>query len=279
MRIDILIPVYNKERTIEKSVKSALAQVGCEVRVVIVDNDSKDKSAEIVERVFSEEIKNGTVVFHKNPSTVGPTQNWNVCLDFVENTYFKFLFADDILSEDHCSTALKYFEQHEDLSVYSSGITYINEAGKVTGQRKYFLKGLFSYKYPLFVTLFSGNRFGAPSNLIFKLTGELAEFPDDKISGDISFIVDFLKKNKPKAYFSHTMDVLFEKGDDSITGTTKWGQEWLKKNYDLRVGITDFGKMISYLSAYMYLAVGYMFSKKYKKEINLKAILKRSADA
>ena len=47
MRLSVIIPLYNAERTIARSIEAVLAQLGEEDELIVVDDASTDRSAEI----------------------------------------------------------------------------------------------------------------------------------------------------------------------------------------------------------------------------------------
>ena len=50
MKIDIIIPCYNAEKWVEKSINSALSQTYQNTQVIVIDNESTDTSYEIIKR-------------------------------------------------------------------------------------------------------------------------------------------------------------------------------------------------------------------------------------
>lgn len=55
--ISVVIPLYNKEKTIEQSLNSVLLQKDCEFEVVVVDDGSTDNSVEQVKKIINPKIK------------------------------------------------------------------------------------------------------------------------------------------------------------------------------------------------------------------------------
>ena len=53
--VSVLIPAYNEERVIERSVRQVLASDLVELEVIVIDDGSKDRTSEIVERLFGDE--------------------------------------------------------------------------------------------------------------------------------------------------------------------------------------------------------------------------------
>jgi cellulose synthase/poly-beta-1,6-N-acetylglucosamine synthase-like glycosyltransferase/spore germination protein YaaH/peptidoglycan/xylan/chitin deacetylase (PgdA/CDA1 family) len=53
--VSVLIPAYNEERVIERSVSGVLASENVRLEVIVIDDGSKDRTSEIVERLFANE--------------------------------------------------------------------------------------------------------------------------------------------------------------------------------------------------------------------------------
>jgi cellulose synthase/poly-beta-1,6-N-acetylglucosamine synthase-like glycosyltransferase len=53
--VSVLIPAYNEEAVIERSVSQVLASENVRVEVIVIDDGSKDRTAEIVERLFGKD--------------------------------------------------------------------------------------------------------------------------------------------------------------------------------------------------------------------------------
>jgi len=67
MKLSILMPVYNEEATLQKAVDRVLAidfQEGVEVEFIIVNDGSKDRTAEILDALDHPSIR----VFHQSPN-------------------------------------------------------------------------------------------------------------------------------------------------------------------------------------------------------------------
>ena len=84
--ISVVIPLYNKEKTIEQSLNSVLLQKGCEFEVVVVDDGSTDNSVEQVKKINNPKIKlvsqpNGGPGAARNTGAKAANGDWLVFLD------------------------------------------------------------------------------------------------------------------------------------------------------------------------------------------------------
>ena len=57
MLVSVIIPMYNREKTIERAVESILKQTYPNFEIIIVDDCSKDNSVQVVEKIQDERIK------------------------------------------------------------------------------------------------------------------------------------------------------------------------------------------------------------------------------
>ncbi len=97
--ISVIIPLYNKEQIIEKSLHSVLSQDYEDFEVVIVNDGSTDRSAEIVKRIDDPRIR----LIEQNNG--GPSKARNTGVKNAISEWIVFLDADD----EFLPGALSYF--------------------------------------------------------------------------------------------------------------------------------------------------------------------------
>ena len=85
----VIIPVYNKEHCVERTINSVLAQTYGDFEIIIVDDGSTDNSLRVVSAINDNRIK----VFHKENEGVSIARNYGV--ERAEGEYICFLDADD----------------------------------------------------------------------------------------------------------------------------------------------------------------------------------------
>ncbi len=95
--ISIIIPLYNKEDTINESINSILAQEHNDYEIIVVDDGSTDNSFSIVEKLHDNRI---TLIKQEN---AGPGAARNTGVRHAKGDWIVFLDADDEL----CPNALK----------------------------------------------------------------------------------------------------------------------------------------------------------------------------
>lgn len=98
--ISIIIPLYNKEQIIEKSLKSVLSQDYDDFEVVIVNDGSTDRSAEIVKTIDDSRIR---LIEQENG---GPSKARNTGVENAQGDWVVFLDADD----EFLPGALRYYQ-------------------------------------------------------------------------------------------------------------------------------------------------------------------------
>lgn len=91
----ILIPVYNRESLIERTVKSALAQTVADIEVVIVDNQSTDRTFDVCAALAETDKR---IKLFRNEHNVGPVRNWIECAKQAQAPFAKILFSDDLMA-------------------------------------------------------------------------------------------------------------------------------------------------------------------------------------
>ena len=105
MLVSILIPLYNSEKHISETIKSALNQTYKNIEVIIVDDGSTDNSYTIAKRFNSNMVK---VYQQKNR---GACAARNLAFKNSTGDYIQYLDADDVLSPDKIEKQIKIFDR------------------------------------------------------------------------------------------------------------------------------------------------------------------------
>jgi glycosyltransferase involved in cell wall biosynthesis len=92
--VSILIPAYNAEEWITESLQSAIAQTWPRKEIIVVDDGSRDRTAEVARRFTSKEVK---VVSTANQGLSGAV---NHAFQLCQGDYIQELDSDDLLSPD-----------------------------------------------------------------------------------------------------------------------------------------------------------------------------------
>ncbi|MBS0656733.1 MAG: glycosyltransferase family 2 protein [Verrucomicrobia bacterium] len=92
--VSILMPCFNNERTLARSIESALAQTGARCELIVVDDGSRDGSLALAR---SYEARGVRVLSQSNQ---GAGVARNTALAAAQGDYLQYLDADDLLSPD-----------------------------------------------------------------------------------------------------------------------------------------------------------------------------------
>ena len=122
--VSVVIPARNAEKTIKESVLSALNQTHQEVEVIVIDDNSTDKTMEVL-KSFEERI----IVLRGQGIGSGPARNLGV--EASSGEIIAFLDADDIWKESKLSKQLPLLESGVVVGTYASYFvdTLENQAG------------------------------------------------------------------------------------------------------------------------------------------------------
>jgi len=106
---------------------SVISQTYYNIELIIIDDCSEDKSAELIDRFVR---KNPETQFIVNDSNVGLCASFNRGLKLSKGKYVIDLSADDVLLPDRVERQIRFFESlPSDFGVIFSNAQYINEQG------------------------------------------------------------------------------------------------------------------------------------------------------
>ena len=110
----IIMPVYNAEKTLEKSLSSILRQTFKEYEVIAINDGSGDNSLEILKH-FSNRFDTMKIIDQENS---GPGKARNRGILEARGEYVAFLDADDYWSDDFLEEVLKASDNHSADYIY-----------------------------------------------------------------------------------------------------------------------------------------------------------------
>ena len=123
MRFSVIIPLYNKAPYVAKAIHSVLAQTFTDYELVIVDDGSKDESAEIAAKAI-EGRPNCRLIRQKNAG-VSMARNNGVAAS--QGEYLCFLDADDWWEPTFLEEMAKLIEEFPEAGIYGTNYTIVNE--------------------------------------------------------------------------------------------------------------------------------------------------------
>ena len=127
IKISTIIPVYNAEKFIEKTVSSVLNQTYKNIEIILVNDCSKDKSKEICNKL-SKENKNIKVIDLNKNQGVSHARN----IGIIESTgdYIHFMDSDDTITTNMYEKIVKYLETENPDLVITGVNYYVNDKYK-----------------------------------------------------------------------------------------------------------------------------------------------------
>lgn len=161
MLVSVIIPVYNAEEYLSKTIDSVLSQTYGDIELILVDDGSKDSSLDICKR-YQEEDQRVRVIHQKNRGTQFARE---LGQKEARGAYIKTMDNDDILLESAIELLLRRAEEsNADMviapfyKVYSDGRSVLHDEykfDKLSGTE--FLKLLFTRKayWPVWTSLHS----------------------------------------------------------------------------------------------------------------------------
>lgn len=126
--ISVIIPLYNKEAIIAKSLSSVLSQDFDDFEVVVVNDGSTDRSAEIVRSIDDSRLR---LIEQENG---GPSKARNTGVRNARGEWILFLDADDEMSKGALKTFVEYYSRHADVDMFMGEVEFTQNGERIKKQ-------------------------------------------------------------------------------------------------------------------------------------------------
>ncbi len=146
--VSVIIPVYNKERFLEDTIKSVLSQTYHNWEIILVDDCSTDSSPEIISKYTS---LHKNIIYHKQEKNSGAAVARNTALALASGRFVAFLDADDMWLPHKLEKQLAFMKD-KDAAMSCTALECVDENGKsLNSIRK--VKELITYNFLLHNTI------------------------------------------------------------------------------------------------------------------------------
>lgn len=110
----IIIPLYNKEKYIENTLKSVLEQSFTDIEVIVINDGSTDQSVAVVERIKDPRIR----LIHQENQGVSVARNKGI--ELAKASCISFLDADDYWYPQFLETFYQLIQKYPEQAVFSA---------------------------------------------------------------------------------------------------------------------------------------------------------------
>lgn len=229
--VAVFMPIYNAEDFVEEAMLSVLKQDGVSFIIIAYDDCSSDNSANIVENIQAKH--KDKIVFLKNSENVGPNNNFNNILNYIQGnvncTYIAFFAGDDLMKHnrllyqktimDECLNSAICFCHVEILNSGRKDDSLKNIIGKVSDKDS-------SYKYDYMLR----KGFAFVTNGAFLRSSELKNIRYRyNFVSDFHFFIDIAMKSRKDIIFINNDLVYYRRSQGSVT--SKYSKKSLMFGY------------------------------------------------
>jgi glycosyltransferase involved in cell wall biosynthesis len=109
--LSIIVPVYNVEKYILECVNSLLAEKSSNVEIILINDGSKDQSANLIKTFFANELVNQQIRLLEQENQ-GVSAARNLGLAHAQGAYIGFVDADDLILHGYYSSILSVIERN-----------------------------------------------------------------------------------------------------------------------------------------------------------------------
>ncbi len=111
-RVAVLIPAYNEETVIVRTIRSVLNSDYKNLHVIVIDDGSSDRTAEVAREAYAAEIAAGRVQVFSKPNA-GKAAALNFALERLNEEIYVGIDADTVIAADAISKLIPHFEDEK----------------------------------------------------------------------------------------------------------------------------------------------------------------------
>ena len=214
LMVTVIIPVFNRIKTLKRCVDSVLVQTYSDLDIILVDDGSTDSSIKMCDEYRMADSRIQVV----NGCHQGVAYARNQGIRNAKGEYITFIDSDDYVAPDYVEKLVDAFESND--CVLSMCNSYKVKDGKSTKQRLP-AKSLCLVKDYLDDTFYDRIEGGSCWGKLYKTSDIKHAFREFNFCEDIFYVFEFLAEKE--GYVAVVPDVLYHyvRHEESITGAKK----------------------------------------------------------
>lgn len=134
-RVSIITPCYNCEKYIENTIASVQAQTYSNWEMILVDDCSKDRTCELVEKI---EAVDNRVHLIRQETNAGAAKARNRALEYATGQFIAYLDADDVWFPEKLQLQVQFMTENK-YGFSCTSYEVINDAGESLNKKVYML--------------------------------------------------------------------------------------------------------------------------------------------
>src|SRR5271168_953917 len=125
-RVSIGLPVYNGEPFLRDALDSVLSQTYSDFELIISDNASTDRTAEICAEFAA---KDSRIRYYRNNENIGVDRNYNRIFGLSRGEFFRWVAADDLSAPTLLERSVELLDARKEVILCYARSRYIDDAG------------------------------------------------------------------------------------------------------------------------------------------------------
>jgi peptidoglycan-N-acetylglucosamine deacetylase len=107
-RVAVLIPAYNEEKVIVRTIRSVMMSNYRNIRIIVIDDGSSDKTYDVARHAYPADIESGRLTVLTKPNG-GKADALNYALDRIDEEIYVGIDADGVIAHDAITNLVPHF--------------------------------------------------------------------------------------------------------------------------------------------------------------------------
>jgi len=231
--ISVILPVYNSEKYISKSIKSILNQTHKNFEFIIINDNSTDKSEKIILKYKDPRIK-----YIKNKINIGEQKSTNLGLKIAKGKYIAIMHSDDISHNERLEKEFNYLNENKNIFLIGTKFRIINKNNKVVK-----IPNIKQIKHnQIKKNLINGKNQICHPSIMFRNEKKIRYRSKISYCPDLDLYFQLLSKNK-KINIIDNILIDYRIHENQISSSKKYKQYLFKKNtLDIYKGLIKYSE-------------------------------------